>query len=47
MIQAGLKSILIFLSKSANDWNKPDDSIKCFEGNPGIMSNLKTLIKSF
>ena len=42
-----VRSILIFLLKSANDWNKPDDSIKCFEGNPGIMSNLKTLIKSF
>ena len=36
-----------FFTKSANDWNKPDESIKCFEGNPGIMYNLKTLIKSF
>ena len=36
-----------FFTKSANDWNKPDESIKCFDGNPGLVSNLKTLIKSF
>lgn len=36
-----------FFTKSSNDWNKPDESVKCFEGNPGIMSGLKTLLKSF
>ena len=36
-----------FFTKSANDWNKPDESIKCFDGNPGLVSNLRTLIKSF
>jgi len=36
-----------FFTKSANDWNAPDESIKCFDGNPGIMSGIKTLLKSF
>ena len=36
-----------FFTKSSNDWNKPDESVKCFEGNPGIMSGLKPLLKSF
>ena len=36
-----------FFTTSSNDWNKPDESVKCFEGNPGIMSGLKTLLKSF
>ena len=36
-----------FFIKSANQWNAPDESIKCFDGNPGIMSGIKTLLKSF
>ena len=36
-----------FFTKSANQWSAPDKSIKCFEGNPGIMSGIKTLLKSF
>ena len=36
-----------FFTKSANDWNKPDESIKSFEKNPGLMSGIKTLLKSF
>tara|TARA_B100001250_G_scaffold384557_1_gene379485 strand:+ start:3946 stop:4395 length:450 start_codon:yes stop_codon:yes gene_type:complete len=36
-----------FFTKSANAWDKADESIKCFDGNPGLMSGLKTLLKSF
>ncbi len=36
-----------FFTKSANSWNKADESIKCFDGNPGLMAGLKTLLKSF
>ena len=36
-----------FFTKSSYDWNKPDETIKCFDGNPGVMYNLKTLFKSF
>ena len=36
-----------FFTKSSNDWNRPDTSIKCFEGNPSIMAGIKTLLKSF
>lgn len=36
-----------FFTKSAHDWNKPDESVKCFEGNPSIMSGLKSFLKSF
>ena len=36
-----------FFTKSANDWNRPDTSIKCFEVNPSIMAGIKTLFKSF
>ena len=36
-----------FFTKSANNWNKPDESIKCFDGNPSIMSGLKSILKSF
>ena len=36
-----------FFTKSANDWNKPDESIKSFEKNPGLISGIKTLLKSF
>ena len=35
-----------FFTKSASDWSKPDKSIKCFEGNPSLLSGLKTIIKS-
>ena len=36
-----------FFTKSADSWNRADESIKCFDGNPGLMSGLKTLFKSF
>ena len=36
-----------FFTKSANKWNRPDETIKCFEGNPSIISGIKTLLKSF
>ena len=36
-----------FFTKSANEWNRPDETIKCFEGNPSIISGIKTLLKSF
>ena len=36
-----------FFTDSAHDWNKPDESIKSFKGNPSIISNIKTLFKSF
>ena len=35
-----------FFTKSACDWSKPDKSIKSFEGNPSLLSGLKTIIKS-
>jgi len=35
-----------FFTKSASDWSKPDKSIKSFEGNPSLLSGLKTIIKS-
>ena len=36
-----------FFTDSAHNWNKPDESIKSFKGNPNIISNIKTLLKSF
>ena len=36
-----------FFTKSANDWNDVDRSLKCFDANPGFMFGLKTLFKSF
>ena len=36
-----------FFTKSANAWDSVDESIKCFDGNPGLMSGLKMLLKSF
>ncbi|MDA9356379.1 GFA family protein [Gammaproteobacteria bacterium] len=36
-----------FFTDSAHDWNKPDETIKSFKGNPSIISNIKTLFKSF
>ena len=36
-----------FFTKSANAWDSADESIKCFDGNPGLMSGLKMLLKSF
>lgn len=36
-----------FFTDSAHDWNKPDGTIKSFNGNPSIISNIKTLFKSF
>ena len=35
-----------FFTSTAENWSKPDDSIKSFEKNPGIMSNIKTIFKS-
>jgi hypothetical protein len=36
-----------FFVDSSYDWNKPDESIKSFKGNPSLTSNIKTLFKSF
>ena len=36
-----------FFTKSANNWDDVDKSIKCFDANPGFMFGLKTLFKSF
>jgi hypothetical protein len=36
-----------FFVDSAHDWNKADESIKSFKGNPSLTSNIKTLFKSF
>ena len=36
-----------FFTSSAEEWNKPDETIKSFEKNPGLMSGIKTLLKSF
>ena len=35
-----------FFASAAEDWSKPDESIKSFEKNPGVMSSIKTLFKS-
>ena len=35
-----------FFSKSAEEWNAPVEGIKCFEGNPDMLSSLKNVIKS-
>ena len=36
-----------FFVDSAHDWNKADESIKSFKGNPSLASNIKTAFKSF
>ena len=36
-----------FFTDSSHDWNRPDESIKSFQGNPSLISNIKTLFKSF
>ena len=36
-----------FFTDSASKWSEPDKSIKSFIGNPSLMSNIKTLLKSF
>ncbi len=36
-----------FITDSEHHWNKPDETIKSFKGNPSIISNIKTLFKSF
>ncbi|MDA9112261.1 GFA family protein [Gammaproteobacteria bacterium] len=36
-----------FFTDSAHNWNKPDKSLKSFKGNPGSISMIKTLFKSF
>tara|TARA_Y100000768_G_C23953075_1_gene671260 strand:+ start:948 stop:1391 length:444 start_codon:yes stop_codon:yes gene_type:complete len=35
-----------FFSKSSEEWNAPVENIKCFEGNPDMLSSLKNVIKS-
>ena len=35
-----------FFSKSAEEWNAPVKDIKCFDGNPDMVSSLKNVIKS-
>ena len=35
-----------FFSESAEEWNAPDENLKCYEGNPDILSSLKNAIKS-
>ena len=35
-----------FFSESAEEWNAPDENLKCYEGNPDILSSLKNVIKS-
>ena len=36
-----------FFAKSASHWSKPDNTIESFKENPGLMKNIKTLLKSF
>ena len=36
-----------FFTDSSHDWNRPHESIKSFQGNPSLISNIKTLFKSF
>ena len=36
-----------FFTKSASHWSKPDNTIESFKENPGLMKNIKTLLKSF
>ena len=47
MIFIEYEDVLIDDERFNEVFNKPDESIKCFDGNPGLVSNLKTLIKSF
>ena len=35
-----------FFSKSSEAWNAPVKDIKCYEGNPDMLSSLKNVIKS-
>ena len=41
-----LKIDSIFFTKSARDWDAPNKDIKCYEGNPDIMTNIKSVIKA-
>ena len=36
----------VFFTKSANHWDMPVDDIKCYEANPNMLSNLKSVIKA-
>ncbi len=36
-----------FFTGSADDWNRPDMTIKCYKGNPGVIAGIKTILKSF
>ena len=35
-----------FFSKSSVEWNAPVKDLKCYEGNPDMLSSLKNVIKS-
>ncbi len=35
-----------FFAKASSDWNKPDENIKSFQGNPDLFSTIKNAIKS-
>ena len=35
-----------YFTKSCNEWNMPDEQLKSFKGNPNLLENIKTLIKS-
>jgi hypothetical protein len=35
-----------FFSNSAEEWNAPVKDLKCYEGNPDMLSSLKNVIKS-
>ena len=35
-----------YFTKSCNKWNMPDEQLKSFKGNPNLLENIKTLIKS-
>lgn len=36
----------VFFTKSANQWDMPADDIKCYEANPNMLNNLKSVIKA-
>ena len=42
-----LKIDSTFFTKSAREWDAPNEDIKCCEGNPDIMTNIKSVIKPY
>ena len=36
----------VFFTKSANQWDMPADDVKCYEANPNMLGNLKSVIKA-